>query len=61
MQKTSVYISQIVVGDTIEHNGEIVTVSQNNIRECKFMGKCIFGDSYNIGTKPVTKIVFKGK
>lgn len=52
----SVHISQISVGDTIEHEGELKTVSGNNIKK-SFMGITIFGDSYNLGTKPVKKVV----
>lgn len=51
-----VHISEIRVGDTILHNGEIKTVSGNNIKNCSFMGKTLFGDSYNLGHKLVVKV-----
>lgn len=51
-----VHISQIQVGDTILHNGEQKTVSGNNLKLCRFMGTTLFGDSYNLGYKLVTKI-----
>ncbi len=54
-----VHISTITGGDTILHNGEIKTISENNIKHCGFMGKTIFGDSYNLGYKLVTKIIDK--
>jgi hypothetical protein len=51
-----VHISQINVGDIIFHEGEEKTVCANNIKDCPFMGRSLFGDSYNIGYKLVTKI-----
>ena len=52
-----VHISQISVGDTIEHDGELKTVSGNNIKRNSFMGITLFGDSYNLGTKTVNKVI----
>lgn len=57
MTKTNVHISNIRQGDMIEHNGVIKTVSSKDIKKSNFMGLTIFGDSYNIGHKPVIKIV----
>lgn len=53
----SVHISQISVGDTIEHDGTLKTVSGNNLKKDSFMGITLFGDSYNLGTKKVKKVV----
>ena len=53
------HISQIRIGDTILHNNEVKTVSGNNIKHDSFMGKTLFGDSYHLGYKLVTKISFK--
>ena len=53
-----VHISLIRAGDAILHNGELVTVSSNNIKHCPFMGTTIFGDSYNLGYKPVIVVYF---
>jgi hypothetical protein len=53
----SVHISQISAGDTIEHNGKLTTVSGNNIKSNMFYGITLFGDSYNLGCKPVKKVV----
>jgi hypothetical protein len=65
MIKKQVNINEIVIGDTVEHNGEMLTVCPSSIKENKFWGKSIFGDSYNSGSKKVTKIIFsrffKGK
>lgn len=58
MVKSQTHISQIMAGDTIEHNGEMVTVGAKDIGGSDFMGRSIFGDSYNLGYKLVTKIVF---
>lgn len=52
-----VHISEIRVGDTIEHNGEIKTVSGSNIKKDSFMGRTLFGDSYRLGNKYVNKVV----
>jgi hypothetical protein len=52
-----VHISRISAGDTIEHDGKLTTVSGNNIKINSFMETTLFGDSYNLGTKPVKKVV----
>jgi hypothetical protein len=52
-----VHISQISAGDTIEHNGKLTTISANNIKRDSFMGTSLFGDSYHLGHKPVSKVV----
>ena len=52
-----VHISQISVGDTIEHKGYLRTVCANNIKRDSFMGISLFGDSYNLGAKTVNKVV----
>lgn len=53
-----VHISQIKSGDTVLHEGVLQTVSGNNMKECKFMGRTLFGDSYNLGTKLVSRFTF---
>jgi hypothetical protein len=52
-----VHISQISVGDTVEHCGHLRTVNANHIKRDSFMGITLFGDSYNLGTKTVNKVV----
>ena len=52
-----VHISTIRIGDTILHNGEVKTISGNNIKYCPFIGTTLFGDSYNLGYKLVIKIL----
>ena len=54
----NVHISQISSGDTIEHEGQLRTVTSTNIKNCSFMGVSLFGDSYNSGRKPVKKVSF---
>jgi hypothetical protein len=54
----NVHISRVSNGDTIEHEGKLTTVNTNNIHRDSFMGITLFGDSYNLGTKPVKKITF---
>jgi hypothetical protein len=50
--------SNIRVGDTIIHNGEMKTVSGNNLKRSEFMGVTLFGDSYQLGYNPVKKVIF---
>jgi len=50
-----VHISQIRVGDIIERDGKETTVCKHNIKQDKFWGTSLFGDSYNAGHKLVKK------
>lgn len=52
------HISNINIGDTIMHNGEIKTVSGNNLKRDSFMGTSLFGDSYSIGNRLVEQVIF---
>jgi hypothetical protein len=54
-----VNISQISIGDTVIHNNKIMTVGKNDIKKSSFMGITLFGDSYSIGNKLVSKVIFK--
>nr|DAT56221.1 MAG TPA: hypothetical protein [Bacteriophage sp.]DAZ41779.1 MAG TPA: hypothetical protein [Caudoviricetes sp.] len=55
----SVHISQICVGDTILHtDGQVRTVCHNDITIDSFMGRSLFGDTYNLGTIPIKRIRF---
>lgn len=52
------HISQISVGDTIKcRDGVIRTVCKSNIHYLQGIGTTIFGDSYNLGTIPVDKVI----
>jgi len=53
-----VHISEIKSGDTIFHDGKVRTVCNSNIKNCSFMGKSLFGDSYSSGHKLVSKVQF---
>lgn len=53
-----VHISQINPGDTVLHNGEVLTVCKKDIKFGNLFGKTLFGDSYHAGYKSVTKVVF---
>ena len=57
MVTEQVYIEQIRVGDTVLHNGEVLTVSGNNLKRSEFMGITLFSNSYNLGYKLVTRII----
>lgn len=61
MTTEQVHISQIRVGDTIMHNGVMTTISGNNIKRSEFMGISLFGDTYNLGYKLITRINFKNE
>lgn len=52
---TWVHISDVKHGDTVAHQGKIMTVSRNDISYSDFMGRSLFGDSYRLGRKPVIK------
>jgi hypothetical protein len=49
-------ILDIKVGDTILHDGQMKTVGRENIKS-GFMGRTLFGDSYNLGYKKVTFVM----
>jgi hypothetical protein len=51
------HIKDVRQGDTIMHDGAMRTVSGNNIKRCPFMGVKLFGDSYELGTKPVQRVI----
>ena len=51
-----IHITDIKVGDTILHNGELKTVCANNIGRDPFMGVSLFGDSYRSGRILVDRI-----
>jgi hypothetical protein len=57
MKTESIHISRIITGDTIIHEGELKTVNANHIKKDSCMGLTLFGDSYNLGTKLVIKVV----
>ena len=54
-----VHIDDITVGDTIIRPGGHMTVCACNIAGNSFIGRTLFGDSYKIGTVPVTRVIYK--
>lgn len=46
-----VHINDVKVGDIVFHDGEWRTVGKEDIKEDAFMGRTIFGDSYQLGYK----------
>lgn len=53
------HVSTIKQGDTVYHNGMLITVSSSDISRVEFVGLTLFGDSYRLGYKPVKKVIFK--
>jgi len=55
----NVHISEIHAGNTVLHtDGLIRTVCKNNISYNSFMKRCLFGDNYSLGTRPVLRVKF---
>ena len=52
------HINDIKPGDTVLRGGELWTVTQRDIKHDSFMGRTLFGDSYNLGYNLVTVAVF---
>ena len=52
-----IHIDEIKAGDTVKHNGKVLNVGQKDIKH-GFMGTTLFGDSYRLGSIPVTKVLF---
>ena len=50
------HISNIQPGDTVEHNGKLMTVCAKDIKRGGFMGTTLFGDSYRLGYLLVKKV-----
>lgn len=53
-----VNIRTIKSGDVILLDGKETTVTSKYIKENDFMGRTLFGDSYNLGILPVMKVVY---
>ena len=54
-----IHINKVNSGDTIIHEGVLSTVTSTNIGWSNFMGRTLFGDSYRLGRKLVTRVTFK--
>lgn len=56
------HITNIRKGDTVLcRDGQIRTVSRNNIKNCLGVGVTLFGDSYNCGAVLVKVLNIKNK
>lgn len=53
------HINDIKPGDTVLRGGELWTVTQRDIKHDSFMGRTLFGDSYNLGHELVSVAVFQ--
>ncbi|CAD6182517.1 hypothetical protein [Escherichia coli] len=53
------HINDIKPGDTVLRGGELWTVTSRDIKHDAFIGRTLFGDSYNLGNNPVTVAVFR--
>lgn len=51
-----VHISQIRVGDVVEHHGKHHTVCPRDLKRDPFMGRTLFGDTYHAGHKKVARV-----
>ena len=56
-----IHISDVVVGDTVFHQGNEMTVCVKNIKRDDFFGFLLFGDSYKLGTQKVKRLLIKRK
>lgn len=52
------HINDIKPGDTVLRDGELLTVTAKDINDDCFMGRTLFGDSYNLGYTLVSVAVF---
>ncbi len=52
------HINNIIVGDTIMRDNQLLTVCKSNIKYCSFMGVSLFGSNYKCGHEPVKKVIF---
>jgi|GEM_PF-5015267 len=54
--RESAHISSIRVGDVVEHEGQMLTVGNADLKHCQMMGRTLRGDCYRLGYRPVTVI-----
>jgi len=51
-----VNISKVKTGDTVVIENSLRTVGKNDIKNCQFMGRSLFGDTFNLGSKKIIKV-----
>jgi len=52
-----VRITELRVGETVEHDGTIVTVNKGDFKYNPFMGLSFRGDSYHLNTKKIKRFI----
>ena len=53
MKTKMIHKSEVKIGDTVIHNGELRTVGKETFGGDEFMGLTLWGDSYRCGYKMV--------
>ena len=53
--KTTIHLSKLNIGDTVEYKNELLTVSKKDINRCSFFGYSFRGDA---SKQTITKIQF---
>jgi hypothetical protein len=56
-REVSCHISDLRIGDTVKHGGNVITVGRENLKRDNFMGLTLCGDSYRLGAMPVIRLV----
>ena len=49
--RKKIKVSQLKIGDTVEVNNQLITVSKNYIKYCSFMGLTFQGDRFINGIR----------
>ena len=52
------HINDLRIGDTVVHNGQMITVSKSNLKRGGFCGTTLAGDSYKAGSQQVQRVEF---
>jgi hypothetical protein len=52
------HINDLRIGDTVLHNGQMITVSKSNLKRGGFCGTTLAGDSYRGGSQQVQRVEF---
>lgn len=53
MKTKMIHKTEVKIGDTVIHNGELKTVGKETFGSDEFMGLLLWGDSYRCGYKKV--------
>lgn len=55
---TKVSVKDIMIGDTVIHQGHMRTVGKGDIKNDPLFGVLLFGDSYNLARTKIEKVTF---